>query len=59
MVEREVGRMIQRITLAIVRGLREVLVRRVLRNWVIVVVGERERRWIVQSGILIETCTVW
>jgi hypothetical protein len=46
------GRIIQRITRAMVRGLRDVFVWRVVRNWGSVVVGVRERRWMEQIGIV-------
>jgi len=51
-VEMLVGRIIQRITRAMVRGLREVFVWMVVRNWERGVLGVRERRWIVQIGIM-------
>lgn len=51
-VEMLVGRIIQRITRAMVRGLREVFVWMVVRNWESGVLGVRERRWIVQIGIM-------
>jgi hypothetical protein len=51
-VEMWVGRIIQRITRAIVRGLREVCWRRVVRNCGIVVCGWRARRWMLQIGIV-------
>lgn len=52
-VESVVGRMIQRITRDMTRGLRSVD-ERDKRNLGIEVEGLRERRWIVQIGILIE-----
>lgn len=45
------GRMIQRITLLWIMGDREAEWREEMKEG-IVVVGVRERRWIVQSGIL-------
>lgn len=46
------GVIIQRMTLLITRGCREVLVLRVWRKESIVVSGLREMRWIVASGMV-------